>query len=159
MARTRRNGEYRQLLEEASTATTADCIEVGGVGRPVYKPPGSNRSMNASRWVWILANGDPGKLLVLHTCDNEQCVNIQHLYAGTASNNIQDAWDRDRMPNWMDYPRGERQHLAKLTADKVAEIRRLYAAGESQDSIAKRYGVSQRNISAVVRRQSWKHVP
>lgn len=49
--------------------------------------------------------------------------------------------------------------LAKLNERAVSEIRRAYADGETQRSIAKRYGVCQPIISDVVTGKSWQHVP
>lgn len=44
---------------------------------------------------------------------------------------------------------------SKLTAIQVAEIRASYDAGNTQTVIAKQYGVSQRTISLIVRRETW----
>jgi hypothetical protein len=54
--------------------------------------------------------------------------------------------------------RGEKARHAKLTAAQVVEIRQL-AGTISQDEIAARYGVTQRAISFIVRRETWRHVP
>jgi hypothetical protein len=47
---------------------------------------------------------------------------------------------------------------SKLTDAKVVEIRRRYASGELQVPLAKAFGVSQRMISLIVRREKWTHV-
>jgi hypothetical protein len=38
----------------------------------------------------------PGKLLVLHTCDNPRCVKPSHLFLGTHSDNLQDCITKGR---------------------------------------------------------------
>ena len=45
-----------------------------------------------------------------------------------------------------------------LTDDQVREIRRLFAGGMSQTSLAKRFGLSQPSIFKIVRRQSYADV-
>lgn len=56
--------------------------------------------------------------------------------------------------------RGERQHLAKLTDEKVVEIRRLLVAEEqSLEKIGERFGVTGAAISAIAHRKTWTHVP
>lgn len=57
-----------------------------------------NRSVPASRVALILTSGDPGKLYVLHSCDNPPCCNPAHLRAATQRDNIHDAQIRGRAP-------------------------------------------------------------
>jgi hypothetical protein len=65
--------------------------------RARYKLDG--KVMYASRGSWIRANGNPGKLHVLHTCDNGSCINLSHLYAGTNTDNVNDRELRNRGDN------------------------------------------------------------
>lgn len=45
---------------------------------------------------WITFNVQPGKLLVMHECDNTSCCNPGHLKLGTAKDNIQDMIHKGR---------------------------------------------------------------
>lgn len=51
-----------------------------------------------------------------------------------------------------------RQKGCKLDADDVRAIRLALAAGETQRSIARRYGVDQTQVSHIHRRRSWAHL-
>jgi len=51
--------------------------------------------------------------------------------------------------------RGERNRSARLTAPKVIEIRRLLSAGNTQSSVAKKYGVHAATIGSIAQGQSW----
>lgn len=55
--------------------------------------------------------------------------------------------------------RGERAGGAKLTAEKVKEIRRRYAEGATLKGLAAEYGVRFTNVHMIVQRKTWKHVP
>lgn len=57
-----------------------------------------------------------------------------------------------------DIYKGEQNGRAKLTAEKVREIRALYSGGKTQTELAGLFGVDQAIISRVVLRKSWKHV-
>ena len=57
------------------------------------------------------------------------------------------------------YSHGTRNVNAKLNEDSVLSIRREYAkGGVSQDSLAVRFGVTQINISCIVRKKTWAWV-
>lgn len=50
------------------------------------------------RVAWTLARGPiPPGLMVLHHCDVRHCVNPDHLYLGTARDNVHDAINRGRL--------------------------------------------------------------
>lgn len=54
--------------------------------------------------------------------------------------------------------RGEAAPRAKLTAEKVREIRRRYANGETFAALGIAFGVTPQAIMAVVHRRTWQHV-
>lgn len=50
-----------------------------------------------NRLAYILAYGDFDETLsVLHTCDETRCINPEHLFLGTQSDNMKDMWDKGR---------------------------------------------------------------
>jgi HNH endonuclease len=52
----------------------------------------NGRLQMVHRLVWVEANGPiPDGLLVMHTCDNPPCYNLEHLKLGTQSQNMQDS--------------------------------------------------------------------
>lgn len=57
-----------------------------------------------------------------------------------------------------DYARGEDAGLAKLTNEKVIEIRKRRAAGEETKKLGLEFGVMDTNISQICRGTTWKHV-
>lgn len=53
---------------------------------------------------------------------------------------------------------GERNHQARLSANDVAEIRRLVSMGSYQRVVASAFGVSQGTVSAICSRRTWASV-
>lgn len=98
-----------------------------------------------------------GRKHILHRCDNPVCFRPKHLRAGTNLDNVRDAIGKGRYR--YTWEKGEGNPLATLTDKKVRKIRKLYATGEfSQEALAYRFGVTQMNISCIVRRKTWQHV-
>lgn len=89
---------------------------------------------------------------VLHRCDNRKCCNPNHFFLGTFTDNMRDAYTKNRKSQ----PKGQHHVNAKLTNEQVMEIRRRYEAGEFQIPLAREYGVSQRTISLIVRGKIYK---
>jgi hypothetical protein len=57
-------------------------------------------------------------------------------------------------------PRGERNTQARLTAEKVRDIRHRYKEGTvTMDSLAAEYGVGLTTIWHIIHRNSWRHIP
>lgn len=111
------------------------------------------REVRATRVMYTEVYGDPGSLDVLHHCDRPQCVEPAHLWAGTHHQNMADMVAKGRQPQ------GERHGSAKLSDAQVADARRAYSAGqESKSSLARKYGVSAREMSGVVRGEIWQHL-
>ena len=127
----------------------------------------------AHRVAWQLANGPipPETPNVLHHCDNPPCCNpygTKHLFVGTKADNSADMLQKGRSPAGDRsgprlhpgcMPRGEAHHNAKLTAEAIVAIRAAVVAGESQRSVAERYGIFQTTVSEIKRRVIWRHVP
>lgn len=111
------------------------------------------RSFRAHRYAFQLANG--GKEpegLVCHHCDNPKCVRPDHLFVGSAADNAHDRDHKGRSA------RGANNGNARLDSATVSEIRRLKADGASERQLARQFGVSNRTIGRVVRRECWRHV-
>ena len=62
------------------------------------------------------------------------------------------------VPNHVKFQPGEAHHSAKLDRCQVDAIRRSLVAGESQRSLATRFGVGQPTISAIARGKTWRRI-
>lgn len=58
---------------------------------------GKHNGERAHRYSYRLYKNDPGLLHVLHICDNPYCVNPDHLFLGTHSDNMKDAANKNRL--------------------------------------------------------------
>lgn len=110
------------------------------------------RCWRAHRLAWVDAHGPiPDGLLVLHRCDNPSCVNVDHLFLGTAADNTADMIAKDRAA------RGEAHGMAKLTED---DVRAIYAARgiRSHRAIAAEYGVSASTVQRIHTGETWTRI-
>lgn len=112
----------------------------------------NKRHVGAHRLFFELYRGEiPEGLHVLHRCDVPCCVNPEHLFLGTAADNMADKARKGRSPD----RHGERHPLHRLTWEQIAAIRQRYAAGEKQLDLANQYGTRQDHISRIVNNKAW----
>lgn len=120
-------------------------------GRIGYK---EGKLILAHRLSWIIHNGDPGNLHVLHKCDNTLCVNPNHLFLGTHQDNMKDKVSKNRQSSLP----GTNHPMVKLSEENVYEIRKRLSAGETLKSIAKIYGVHYSTIGYIKNGKLWSHL-
>lgn len=112
----------------------------------------------AHRFAFLMFNGSLEGKHVCHRCDMPSCVNPEHLFLGTASENMSDCVAKGRhasQRNTTNYAKGERQAHSKLSVPQVLEIR---ASTLSQRKLASQFGVSKNSIKLVQQRRTWAHV-
>jgi hypothetical protein len=96
----------------------------------------------AYRFSYELAYGSVSvHLWILHKCDNRRCVRPDHLFVGSASDNMQDAAAKGRL--------GSGGNRAALMGEQVTRARLAYP-GLSIGQIATELGVSDGVVKAAV---------
>ena len=112
-----------------------------------------SRQFSAHRVSHELFNGPIAEgMLVMHSCDNRECTNPEHLSEGTEIDNAQDAKSKGR------HAHGNTHFAHKLTEDMIPLIRDLSREGVGQDVIAALCGVAKQTISHVVSGDTWGHI-
>lgn len=122
-----------------------------------FAHPVSYTPVGAHRFSWEHHYGEiPKGLLVCHKCDVRHCVNPEHLFLGTISDNMQDMIKKGRsnyIKGFRLKKEGQRTHPnIKLSDAQVDEIRKTHCskAGKksefSTSNLARKYGVSTSQI-------------
>src|SRR3990172_2150157 len=110
------------------------CLNIK-VDKKYYRVTYLTKSWQLHRLVYTFYNGViESDLIVMHTCDNTLCINIDHLIKGTITDNNIDMYTKGRGAV------GEKHYRAKLTEYKVTDIR---LSNKTQNELAKQYSVPQ----------------
>lgn len=127
----------------------------GGYGQ-IRSGGKSGKHIQAHRLSYEINKGKiPDGLVVMHMCDNRKCVNPYHLQLGTYKDNAQDCWGKGRgVINVIARP-GEMNGRAIVSESDVRYIR---SSNDPIKEIAARYGMSNRAISKIRQRLTWKHI-
>lgn len=97
----------------------------------------------AHRISWLINRGQiPIGMEVLHKCDNKICINPDHLYLGTQSDN-----NSDRVTRFNGKIAGRPK---RFSDSDIEEIKKLYHEGVSQGDIARKFSTYRSTISLVV---------
>lgn len=135
----------RERLAGRIKVTPSGCHEFTGTRNPNgYGQLTIQRTVvRAHRVSWIANFGPiPDGLSVLHRCDNPPCINPTHLFLGTQSDNIKDAYAKGRAGL------GLRPDEGRLSAETVAEIRALEGK-RLRRLIAQDFDVSESTVSRI----------
>ena len=107
----------------------------GGYGK--FRLP--HKTTTAHRFAYeTFVSPIPQGLQVLHRCDNRKCTNPEHLFIGTAQDNVADMDEKKR-----------RKTRATLAAEDIKVIQQMLNDRHSQQHIADTFKVSQSVISRI----------
>jgi hypothetical protein len=147
--------KYQELIRESVKILDSGCwiwqrdkdgrgygrIMVGGIRHKAHR-------LSFESFKGPIAHG----MHICHTCDIPSCVNPDHLFAGTAKDNVQDCKQKGRLNR----AKGERNGRAKLSAPQVELIRQ---SKERNAALARQFGVSNVLIGLVKRGLCWRACP
>lgn len=85
------------------------------------------------------------RLDTCHSCDNPPCCNPRHVRFGTRHSNVLEMVQRGRGRN-----------NGRLTPEVVRELRERRAAGARQQDLAQQYGITDGQVSMIVRGLRWR---
>lgn len=150
------NWSKREILKRTKRVCVrpelGDCLEwqnrinQHGYGEIDITRDGMRQIHKAHRLMYLFSFGNPGELHVLHKCDNPPCVNPDHLFLGTRSDNMVDAIKKGRWSS------------CKFTPTEIIRVRERRKAGWSVQKLADHYGVIPSTISKITTGRSWRHV-
>lgn len=86
----------------------------------------NKKTIDAHRISYILFKGEiPKNMYVCHTCDNPKCVNPNHLFLGTHSDNMKDAFNKGRLkiPTKGQFKEGHKAINRNLSSEIVDSVK------------------------------------
>lgn len=134
----------------------------GGKGFGGYgKMKVDNKSQLTHRVAYRVFIGEiPEDICVCHKCDNPSCVNPDHLFLGTQSDNMKDAYKKgrvklDEISKNNQYKKGHKAYNRILPDSLVIEIKRMIKLGISPSDIANKLNVKKQVVADIKRGQAY----
>lgn len=155
--------DFKEIWERRGKPNTAvsknGCIEILRKGQHSghVRIRVGRKKYQAHRLAWIAERGPiPEGMAVCHKCDNPPCVNPDHLFLGTQTENIADMDRKGRRGIWR--PTGEKHGMAVLIESDVKAILERLKSGLSQSKVGREFSVSRGCIQAIANGRSWTHI-
>ena len=147
------NEKYKQVKKDECWNWEGN-IAQGGYGMfSIRRPDIRRKTWSAHRIAWMIQNQQdiPEGMMICHKCDNRRCVNPNHLYAGTGSDNNRDTVIRNRGNRKIE----EQCSWSKLTTDDVLYI---LNSSEKQVNLAKQFNIDPSLVSQIKSGKRWNHL-
>lgn len=140
----------REVEYEVSSSGCHICIShrTDKDGYPRFKRNGKTQRIHRFLWKEKFGSIDEG-LVLRHSCDNPNCINLEHLSLGTRQDNMNDMVERKRSSY------GTRNRGSKLTEQQVLEIR---DSDKTNRELSDIYGITPDSIQRIRSRIRWKHL-
>lgn len=124
-----------------------------GYGKFALCFPGRKQvKIRSHRFAYMLFKGPIKKgMNILHSCDNRECCNPDHLEEGGQSKNIKDAYIRGGRSA------GEGCSSATISNAQAREILRLKKNGVKASAIAKQFQITNQHVYHIGY-DSWRHL-
>lgn len=95
----------------------------------------------------------PEGMFVCHHCDNPACINPEHLFLGTPSDNSRDMCEKGRSAKW------EKHGRVKLATPQVEAIRKSYRPRVTTlQMLSNKYHVGITQVWRIVHGNEWRQV-
>lgn len=125
-------------------------VWTGAIGKNGYGTLTVNKKFKAShRIAYELYKGEiPKGLEVCHTCDNTKCVNPEHLWVGTHSQNMRDKYNKGRSNTT-----GRKDTIDTRLSDKqIIDIKNKYKPYKyTMKMLSEEYNVCQSSINNILK--------
>jgi hypothetical protein len=122
-----------------------DCIDYGGK---------MVRALCCRR-LWEKIHGPiPEGLWLLHSCDNPRCINPEHWFLGTASDNIKDTVKKGRHN-----PSGNSERYITNPSLTIEDVLMIRKEPEKEWKWAPNlFNVHIQTIRRIIKRKTWRHI-
>lgn len=142
-----------RFIENIVVAKPGGCwLWTKGKGRGYGRFKINGKLTLATRWSFEYFNQvkiSNSKLFVCHSCDVRACVNPDHLFLGTTTDNIKNASKKGILSH------GKKHWASKDLTNQIKEIMSSWYSGESYQKIGNKYGVSWKTIERICSGTHW----
>lgn len=120
----------------------------------------NGKSTLAHRACWEETFGDiPKGMLICHRCDVPACVNPEHLFIGSHSDNMADMARKGRGCRLALVHRKGNTHQVRLSDSIVSSILLAGLSGASLSTVAATHHTSKTSVWNIIHNKTWRHVP
>lgn len=128
-------------------------VTQNGYGQIKYK----SKALAAHRLSYEIHKGPISEgMYICHSCDNPRCVNPEHLWEGTHTDNMRDMYAKGRQR--FNPVKGQDNRASKLTEAQVVYIKQQLKLGVKQRTLAIQFNVSDAAIHYIKTGEVWAHI-